>query len=213
MSERYPGYDVLSKRQTLSWNEKTRQVIDQRLAVSRAPRFLVDWHWRTLVAICGRILPQPAGRAPVPLPALVDAKLSSDQRDGYRAAELPPLREAWTIGLAAIDTAALASHGRRFYELAPLEQDDLLRQTQEGALRGPAWHSMPSAAFFAHRVIPDITSSYYSHPIAWSEIGFGGPASPRGYVRMGFDQRDPWEAVEARCDDDVAARGANRRVG
>ena len=40
-------------------------------------------------------------------------------------------------------------------------------------------------------------SAYYSHPHAWSEIGFGGPASPRGYVRMDFDRRDPWEAAEA----------------
>jgi hypothetical protein len=37
---------------------------------------------------------------------------------------------------------------------------------------------------------------YYAHPQAWDEIGFGGPASPRGYVRMGFNRYDPWEAVE-----------------
>ena len=35
-------------------------------------------------------------------------------------------------------------------------------------------------------------------PTAWSEIGWGGPASPRGYVRMDFDERDPWEAAEAK---------------
>ena len=34
-------------------------------------------------------------------------------------------------------------------------------------------------------------------PTAWNEIGWGGPASPRGYVRMGYDERDPWEAAEA----------------
>jgi hypothetical protein len=28
-------------------------------------------------------------------------------------------------------------------------------------------------------------------------VGFGGPASPRGYVRLGLNQRDPWEG-EAR---------------
>ena len=36
--------------------------------------------------------------------------------------------------------------------------------------------------------------AYYAHPSAWNEIGFGGPASPRGYVRMDFNRRDPWEA-------------------
>ncbi len=33
MRERYPGYDVLAKRHTPSWNEKTREVVDRRLAI------------------------------------------------------------------------------------------------------------------------------------------------------------------------------------
>ena len=51
----------------------------------------------------------------------------------------------------------------------------------------------------------DIVRAYYAHPTAWSEIGWGGPASPRGYVRMDFDERDPWEAAEAKHGD-VEAR-------
>jgi hypothetical protein len=39
MTDRYPGYDVLSKRWTQSWNEQTREVIDRRLAAPREPRF------------------------------------------------------------------------------------------------------------------------------------------------------------------------------
>jgi hypothetical protein len=51
--------------------------------------------------------------------------------------------------------------------------------------------------FFRHLLVKTAAGIYYAHPAAWSEIGFGGPASPRGYVRLGFDQRDPWEAKEA----------------
>ncbi len=51
----------------------------------------------------------------------------------------------------------------------------------------------------------------YSHPHAWSEIGFGGPANPRGYVRMTFDRRDPWKAAEAHGDD-TRGRKENSRV-
>jgi hypothetical protein len=54
---------------------------------------------------------------------------------------------------------------------------------------------------------------YYGHPTAWSEIGFGGPASPRGYVRMDFDRRDPWEAAEAKPGQEDAAARDNSRVG
>jgi hypothetical protein len=53
MTDRYPGYDVLAKRQTESWNEATRQVIDRRLAMPREPRFFSAAEWRTLNAIIG----------------------------------------------------------------------------------------------------------------------------------------------------------------
>ena len=38
-----------------------------------------------------------------------------------------------------------------------------------------------------------ILSAFYSHPWAWNEIGFGGPAYPRGYARLGAGQREHWE--------------------
>ena len=72
---------------------------------------------------------------------------------------------------------------------------------------------MPPATFFKQRMARDIVHAYYAHPTAWNEIGWGGPASPRGYVRMGFDERDPWEAAEVKDGDVEAARRKNRRVG
>jgi hypothetical protein len=194
MTERYPGYDVLAKRHTPSWNAKTREVVDARLAVYREPRFFTAPEWQTLSALCGRILPQPSDRPPVPLPAYVDEKLLTGQLDGYRYAQLPPQAEAWRRGLAALEAEAQLACGAAFTHLQPAQQDELLRRMQHGELTGPAWQGMPCQLFFEHRVLPDITHAYYAHPIAWNEIGFGGPASPRGYVRMGLDRRDPWEA-------------------
>ena len=49
-------------------------------------------------------------------------------------------------------------------------------------------------------------------PTAWSEIGWGGPASPRGYVRLDFNERDPWEAAEAGGGDEASVRRINRHV-
>ena len=72
---------------------------------------------------------------------------------------------------------------------------------------------MPPAIFFAKRLLPDIVTLYYAHPTAWNEIGFGGPASPRGYVRMDFDRRDPWEAAEAKPGRENEAARENARVG
>ncbi|WP_230686063.1 gluconate 2-dehydrogenase subunit 3 family protein, partial [Burkholderia gladioli] len=74
--------------------------------------------------------------------------------------------------------------------------DALLRGLQAGEAppAGVDWQGLEPKLFFAKRVLQDLAAAYYSHPSAWSEIGFGGPASPRGYVRMDFNRRDPWEA-------------------
>ena len=212
MPERYPGYDVLAKRDTPSWNEATRQVIDARLAIVDSPRFFNQQEWRTLRAICDGIVPQPGRRAAVPIAAMVDRKVAQDRRDGYRDARLPPLREAWRRGLAALEAAAQARAGASFHVLLATARDELLRDMQHGKLDGPEWDGMPSNVFFKERAAHDILAAYYSHPLAWNEIGFGGPASPRGYVRMYFNRRDPWEAAEAHSDDDARVRKANQYV-
>ena len=215
MANRYPGYDVLNKRNSLSWNDQTRAVIDRRLAIDpNKHEFFTAQEWPTLRALCDRIVPQTTARPrPVPLAAMIDEKLHSGGSDGYRHAGFPPLREAWRRGLAALDAEASARHGRRFHDLGALEQDTILAKVQTGEVRAAAWRELPPKDFFKYRVLHDIVSAYYAHPTAWNEIGFGGPASPRGYVRMYFDRRDPWEAAEARPGRENLARRENAHVG
>jgi hypothetical protein len=212
MAERYPGYDVLAKRTTPSWNALTRRVVDQRLAVPREPRALMPEAFATLQAVAGRITPQPNDRPPIPVAALIDDKLVRERHDGYRAPELPREREAWERGLRAIDAEAQAAHGKPFHELHVTDQDALLRRVEAGDAHHEAWGGMPPKIFFKRRLLPDIVHAYWSHPTAWSEMGWGGPASPRGYVRMGYDRRDPWEPIEARDGDQETVRRENQRV-
>jgi hypothetical protein len=194
---RFPGYDVLAKRDTPSWNAQTRRVIEERLSRPNEPRFFSEAEWRTLCALCERILPQPANRSdPVPLAAMVDHQMVQDRADGFRKRGMPPLREAWRRGLAAIEAEARFTENASFDALPPERRDALLSRVQKGEVQADAWKGLPAKDFFRTRVIHDIVSAYYAHPVAWNEIGFGGPASPRGYVRLGFDRRDPWEAVE-----------------
>ncbi|MDQ2805134.1 MAG: gluconate 2-dehydrogenase subunit 3 family protein [Pseudomonadota bacterium] len=212
MTDRYPGYDVLRKRNSMSWNDATRRVVDQRLAVPREPRFFTEAEWQTLNAVCDRIVPQPKDRPPVPTASYVDEKLRLGNGDGYRHAAMPNQGEAWRRGLAALDEEARRRHGDRFHAISPAEQDALLRQVQEGEFEGGAWGDMPCKMFFSERIIHDVGSAYYSHPTAWNELGYPGPASPRGFVRMDFDRRDPWEAVEAKPGREEQARKENLRV-
>lgn len=235
---RYPGYDVLSKRDTPSWDDVTREVVEGRLAQRNEPRFCNDVQWRALDALCAAIMPRsrapkpalkPAlhGAAPnddseknadrwadvsVPVAAVVDMKLHGDGRDGYRDARLPPLRDAWRIGLAALDAESRQSYGAAFADLDGTRQRDLLTRMQRGELKNDAWQGMSCKLFFSLRVLQDIASAYYAHPQSWNEIGFGGPANPRGYVRMQANRRDPWEASEASPGREARARKENRRA-
>jgi len=212
MTNRYPDYDVLRKRQGPSWNEPSREVVEQRLAVPNETGYFSANQWRTLQAVCDRIVPQPPDRLPIPVAALVQLRVSERRGDGYRDARLPPLQQAWATGLDALDAEAQAHHGQCFAELPPARQDDLLAAMQRDELHGAAWQGMPAAAFFSHRLVHDIPAAYYSHPTAWNELGFGGPASPRGYVRLAEDTRDTWEAAEAHPGKEGHARKLNRHV-
>ncbi len=108
---------------------------------------------------------------------------------------MPDNATAWRRGLAALDAEARARGAGGFADLAPPAQDRLLRDVDADRLKAPeAWQGMPAQRFFRTTVLKQIVAIYYSQPAAMSEIGYGGPASPRGYVRLGANRRDPWEA-------------------
>lgn len=210
---RYPGYDVMAKRDTPSWDAITRTVVDRRLATPTEPRFFTPTEFRTADALCRRIIPQPAGRAQVPLAALLDSKLLANSGDGFRVGDMPYMREAWRRGLAALDTEALVWPAASAFASQEDEmQDAVLRGIERGVVRSSAWADLDPKAFFSQRVLVDVPGLYYGHPIAWSEIGFGGPASPRGYVRLDGNPRDPWEAAEAKPGSETRALEDNRHV-
>src|SRR5512144_1315804 len=83
--------------------------------------------------------------------------------------------------------------GTRFCELAWQDQADLVQQVQDRS--GSTWHEMPATHVWSLWT-RYACAAFYSHPWAWNEIGFGGPAYPRGYKHMGFDAREPWEVPD-----------------
>ena len=213
MPDRFPGYDVLRKRHTPSWNQKTREVIDERLSLGVQPCFFTQIEYELVAAIADRIVPQPRGDKRINVAILIDEKLHQDKADGFRQPGVPRQREAWRLGLQALEAEAMQAHGAGFTSLGADEKDALLSQMQQGELTSPAWGEMPPKTFFKTRMAHDIVFAYYAHPTAWNQIGWGGPASPRGYVRMDTNERDPWEAAEVHDGDVQAARRKNQRVG
>lgn len=197
---RYPGYDVLGKRDSASWDDTTRTVIDRRLQDIPERRFFDRHEWVTLEALCDTILPQPERTDPIPIAPFVDAAMVENRTSGTRYEPLPPMRDAWRRGLAAIDAEATCRTGRRFADLAHDDRECVLKKVDAEDVKAPQWEGLPPRRLFREILANEIVRIYYAHPAAWSEIGFGGPASPRGYVRLGANRRDRWEAPSPKED-------------
>lgn len=196
MESSYPGYDVLDKWNSESFDDKTRRVLRERLSRIPPRRFFSEREWQVCEACVQRVLPQPERDEPIPITPWIDHQLDTNLQEGFRYAHMPQQRDAWRHGLAAIDAEARYRHDRGFPELSPEQADALLADLEARRVNKDLWHALDPDWFFVTVLVKTIASYYYSHPAAWSEIGFGGPASPRGYVRIGFDARDPWEAKE-----------------
>ncbi len=211
----YPDFDVAAPdKWALDWDEKTRRVVRER--VEQVPRyrfFSLDEAW-TMEAICARILPQddrPLAER-VPLAPWIDERLYEGTGDGYRYEDMPDDRDAYRSALRGFDEAARRLHGRAFAKIEPAEQDDVLARVAAGEAPGEAWIHLPAKRFF-QELAGEIVAMYYAHPVAWAEIGFSGPSSPRGHIRLDLDRHDPWEATERRPHSsvDIVRRALERK--
>lgn len=195
----YPGFRTLDQQKF--WDAKTREVVLDRVNNVPPVRFFTGNEIALMEAICGRVLPQDdrdeASRIPI-LPQ-IDKRLFEDTHDGYRFEDMPPDREAYRLGLQAIGEIALHLHGRGFTELDTRAQDELLESLHDGspAAAHEIWQRMPVDRFWM-LLVQDCADAYYSHPFAWDEIGFGGPAYPRAYIRLEHGEPEPWEVEEKR---------------
>src|SRR5918912_4588379 len=195
MHGRYPEYDVL--KEAPHWDEVTRRVVLDRIENVPDIRFFSDAEARTLGVFCDRVLAQDK-EPRVPVLNMVDAKLFAGQLDGYRYVDMPDDRETWRRVARGLDAAA-RQHGSDEFATAPWQvQCHVIQSLSDGNLRGEVWDELsPQRAWTV--VMRAVLSAFYSHPWVWNEIGFGGPAYPRGYMRLqpGKRGREPYEAVEA----------------
>jgi hypothetical protein len=128
----------------------------------------------------------------VPVLELVDARLAEAITDGWRYEEMPEDGPAFRASFAFLDEDAQRAFGQRFADCAWDQQADLLQRIQDLNDRGDEWHGLPARHVWSLWT-RYACAAFYSHPWAWNEIGFGGPAYPRGYKNIGVDKREPWE--------------------
>lgn len=197
---RYPSFNVLDKRDGPDWDVQTREVVRRRLTEVPLIRFFNSVEATLLQAIVDRIVPQPDrdASARIQVVAWVDEKLYEDRRDGYRYEDVPPQREAWRSALASIEETAHLLHGRGFGMLTTAHQDEVLDRVAHGDVPSEAWRVVSPRRFFRDVLCLTVVKIYYAHPSAWNEVGYNGPSSPRGHVRIWLGGVDDWEAQEPR---------------
>lgn len=195
---RYPGYSTLAKWNSPSWNDASRRSVGHRLDHPPERHFFSAREFAILEALCDRIVPQDDVVPKVPIAAFIDGKMTANQTDGMQPEGEPTMQELWQRGLRGLDAEAQLRCGAGFADLPSARQDDVIGMLQNKDVQAAEWQGVPLDSFFKGRVLHDIVTYFYGMPQGWDEIGFGGPASPRGYVRMGADRHDPWDAVEAK---------------
>lgn len=188
---RFPGFDVLGEVDT--WDAVTAGVVLDRLGFPPALRFFSVVEHAVGKCLFDQLLDQ---RDPprVPVLELVDARLAENQTDGWRYGDMPEDGAAFRRSFAGLDEdARVAYGGRRFSALAWEDQTDVVQCMYD--VGNDHWHGLPAARVWSLWTRYACTA-FYSSPLAWNEIGFGGPAYPRGYKNLGLDRREPWEVPD-----------------
>jgi len=126
---------------------------------------------------------------------MIDARLAGGQTDGWRYEDMPEDGQAWRDTLAHLDTDAKERFGAGFAACAGSEQSSIVQAVQD--LGSHDWHGLPAGHVWSLWTRYGCTA-LYAHPAAWDEIGFPGPAYPRGYKNIGVDAREPFEVRDAK---------------
>ncbi|MCV7196149.1 gluconate 2-dehydrogenase subunit 3 family protein [Mycobacterium angelicum] len=200
MIGRYPDYDVLSTSD--SWDDATKSVVLARLEKPGPLRFFDSAEEPTLRLFCDTVLAQDA-EPRIPVPEVVDGKLADAQLDGYQYADMPDDRDTWHLVLRGLDEAAREAGVGSFADADAKTCEAIVGRFANSELSGGSWDRLNVSRAWSV-VMRMVLSAFYSHPWSWNEIGFGGPAYPRGFMRLGgVGSREPFEKPGATDEDPV----------
>lgn len=201
--DRFPGMDVLGQRGR--WDAATRRVVERRTQPAPRARFFLEREHAAARRLLDRLVGQPDDAQPyVDVVGVVDTRLFEGETDGWHYDTMPPDRDAWRASLRGLDDDAVARYGRRFADCDPGAQREIIEAVRTCAAE--RWHDLPPAQLWSLWTRYAMTA-FYAHPAAWNEIGFPGPAYPRGYRHLGIGAREPFEVRDTTPREDPLGRG------
>ena len=192
---RFPGFDVLG--QSRHWDTVTADLVTARTGPPPPPRFFTDAERAAAEALLNQLTGQCDEPLEVPVMEMVDARLAAGETDGWRYADMPEDGQAWRDTLGYLDADAQARCGTSFAEAKERDQAAIIQAVQDSR----EWHGMPAPRVWSLWTRYACTA-FYSHPYAWSEMGFPGPAYPRGYKNAGVGKLEPFEVRDTRPAED-----------
>jgi hypothetical protein len=192
LQSKYPGFDVLDEKD--AWDSHTQEVVSNRLRTDAKYQFFTIYEAQMIRTIAQNIVYDDREEILQYIADNFDGQIASKIGEGQREPGVPPEDILVREGLKAIDVLSEQLYVMRFVQLNPEEQTALLEKIEKGMAEPvPQWAIVPQKPFFK-KLLNGIVKPYYSHPAVWSEIGYAGPAYPRGYVRSEYGLTDPWEA-------------------
>ena len=198
---RFPGFDALG--QAPHWDRVTEDLIEARVRTPAQVRFFSYAERACATALLNDLTGQ-GGDAPVPVGRMVEARLAAGETDGWRYDDMPEDGQAWRDTLGHLDADARARVGTSFADAAEADRHQLIQAVQE--LGSKDWHGLPAGHVWSLWTRYACTA-FYAHPAAWAEIGFPGPAYPRGYKNIGVDKLEPFEVRDAHPSLDPVRKG------
>ncbi len=188
----YPDYSVLSEEH--EWDPHTREIVISRLGPFGGPKALSQAQITTLRAVLTRLIADDRRELLDYLVDHLDRQISSPIGQAERKLSVPPFSELLPQGLEEIEKHSQQHHGNSFDRITADQQDALLTAIEQGNLgKSAVWDQWHQRELFS-QLLSQTVSAYYSHPWVWSEIGYAGPAYPRGYMRVELGLTEPWEA-------------------
>lgn len=197
-TRRFPGFDVIEQRS--HWDQVTTEVVLARLQKPGPLRFFDEHEATNVTALVQQLLALDDATSSA-IAASIDGRLADDSTDGWRIDTMPEDVVVWHRSLAALDEEAGLRFDSTFVEL-----DYTIRRRIVGGVQDAGaghWHGFPADRLW-DLWLRYACTAYYAHPDAWNEIGFSGPAYPRGYKNAGVDAREPFEVRDVDPGEDPA---------
>jgi hypothetical protein len=192
---RFPGFDVLG--QARHWDPVTAELITARTGPPPRPLFFTEAERASAAVLLDQLTGQCDEPMGVPVLEMVDARLAAGETDGWRYADMPEDGQAWRDTLGYLDKDAHDRCGTSFAAAPRRDQAAIIQAVQDAS----EWHGLNAPRVWSLWTRYACTA-LYSHPHAWSEMGFPGPAYPRGYKNAGVGKLEPFEVGDVRPAED-----------